>query len=146
MTIRRILTGWQPDRLRDDARGGTADLWTLDVRTRKAKSLTSGPGGDFRPAWSPDGMWIAFSSDRESSLPMAKGRWEHLHLDRKRRVLFRSSRSHPDPAAISVRHGRPMECGSPSLPTARVRFQWRKAVGSTSISSISIWCARTAAG
>lgn len=60
--------------------GGTADLWILDVRTRKAKSLTSGPGGDFRPAWSPDGMWIAFSSDRESSLPMAKGRWEHLHL------------------------------------------------------------------
>jgi Tol biopolymer transport system component len=60
--------------------GGTADLWILDVRTRKAKSLTSGPGGDFRPAWSPDGKWIAFSSDRESSLPMAKGRWEHLHL------------------------------------------------------------------
>ncbi|MEO7142209.1 MAG: hypothetical protein ABI165_01760 [Bryobacteraceae bacterium] len=60
--------------------GGTADLWILDVKTRRAKPLTSGPGGDFRPAWSPDGKWIAFSSDRESSLPMAKGRWEHLHL------------------------------------------------------------------
>jgi TolB protein len=59
---------------------GTADLWTLDVATKRAKPLTSGPGGDFRPAWSPDGKWIAFSSDRESSLPMAKGRWEHLHL------------------------------------------------------------------
>ena len=59
---------------------GTADLWILDVKTRHAKPLTSGPGGDFRPAWSPDGKWIAFSSDRESSLPMAKGRWEHLHL------------------------------------------------------------------
>ena len=35
--------------------GGTADLWTLDLQTRRAKPLTSGPGGDFRPAWSPDG-------------------------------------------------------------------------------------------
>ncbi len=60
--------------------GGTADLWILDLKTRSSHPLTSGPGGDFRPAWSPDGKWIAFSSDRESSLPMAKGRWEHLHL------------------------------------------------------------------
>src|SRR5262249_21571873 len=30
--------------------GGTADLWTMDLRTRKAKALTSGPGGDFRPS------------------------------------------------------------------------------------------------
>ena len=59
---------------------GTANLWILDVKTRQARALTSGKGGDFRPAWSPDGKWIAFSSDRESSLPMAKGRWEHLHL------------------------------------------------------------------
>ena len=28
---------------------GTADLWVLDLRTRKVRSLTSGPGGDFRP-------------------------------------------------------------------------------------------------
>src|SRR5215831_3597855 len=34
--------------------GGTADLWTLDLQTRRAKALTSGPGGDFRPSWSPD--------------------------------------------------------------------------------------------
>src|SRR3989442_11120792 len=40
--------------------GGTADLWILDLRTRKARPLTSGAGGDFRPAWSPDGKWIAF--------------------------------------------------------------------------------------
>lgn len=60
--------------------GGTADLWILDASTRQAHSLTSGPGGDFRPSWSPDGQWIAFSSDRDSSLPVAKGRWERLHL------------------------------------------------------------------
>jgi TolB protein len=59
---------------------GRANLWLLDVATRKARPLTSGDGGDFRPAWSPDGKWIAFSSDRGSSLPPAKGRWERLHL------------------------------------------------------------------
>jgi TolB protein len=60
---------------------GHANLWILDLRTRKAKALTSGmSGGDFRPSWSPDGKWIAFSSDRGSTLPMGKGRWEHLQI------------------------------------------------------------------
>ena len=60
--------------------GGHANLWILDVATRKATPLTSGDGGDFRPSWSPDGKWIAFSSDRGSDLPPAKGRWERLQL------------------------------------------------------------------
>jgi Tol biopolymer transport system component len=59
---------------------GTANLWILDAATHKAMPLTSGHGGDFRPSWSPDGAWIAFSSDRDSDLPPAKGRWERLHL------------------------------------------------------------------
>lgn len=59
---------------------GLANLWILNVTTREAKALTSGHGGDFRPSWSPDGRWIAFSSDRESDLPPAKGRWERLHV------------------------------------------------------------------
>jgi Tol biopolymer transport system component len=60
--------------------GGRANLWIVDLRDRKSHALTSGSGGDFRPSWSPDGKWIAFSSDRGSTLPMAKGRWEHLHI------------------------------------------------------------------
>jgi len=59
---------------------GFANLWVLDVATHKAHALTSGHGGDFRPAWSPDGQWIAFSSDRDSNFPDAKGRWERLHI------------------------------------------------------------------
>jgi Tol biopolymer transport system component len=59
---------------------GFANLWILDLATHNAHALTSGHGGDFRPAWSPDGKWIAFSSDRDSSLPDAKGRWERLHI------------------------------------------------------------------
>src|SRR5262249_40448848 len=59
---------------------GRANLWILDMATRKVHALTTGRGSDFRPSWSPDGKWIAFSSDRESSMPMRKGAWEHLHL------------------------------------------------------------------
>ncbi len=30
--------------------GGTGDLWILDLPTKRAKPLTSGDGGDFRPS------------------------------------------------------------------------------------------------
>jgi TolB protein len=60
--------------------GGTANLWTLDIATKRAEALTTGPGGDCRPAWSPDGNWIAFSSSRGNPMPFAHGRWERLQL------------------------------------------------------------------
>ncbi len=88
--------------------GGTADLWTLDLQTKKAKALTSGPGGDFRPAWSADGTWIAFSSDRGSTMPMGHGRWEHLQLADLYLV-------HPDGTGLKriTEHGK--FCGSPKF-------------------------------
>jgi len=64
------------------------NIWTLDLKTKKLRNLTGQPGvqgkqgfpnGFFRPSWSPDGKWLAFSSDRNTEW---KGHhdgagWEH---------------------------------------------------------------------
>lgn len=66
-----------------------ANVWLLDLKTRQLTNLTTRPGiqGDstkpdafLRPAWSPDGQWIAFSSDRNTEwLGHGHGSgWEHV--------------------------------------------------------------------
>ena len=66
-----------------------ANIWLLDLKTKHLRNLTGSaeiqgdpmkPDGFYRPAWSPDGQWIAFSSDRNTEW---KGHdnnagWEHL--------------------------------------------------------------------
>lgn len=50
----------------------TTNIWVLDLKTKRARNLTwdgkTTPAptmhSNFRPSWSPDGQWIAFSSDR----------------------------------------------------------------------------------
>ncbi|WP_199809920.1 PD40 domain-containing protein [Streptomyces sp. NRRL F-5126] len=63
-------------------------IWLLDLRTQKLTNLTgtaalagdpASPDGHFRPSWSPDGQWLAFSSDRDTAWrghDNGKG-WEH---------------------------------------------------------------------
>lgn len=67
----------------------TANIWILNLKTRKVRTLTaqagiagdSGkPNGFFHPSWSPDGKWIAFSSDRNTQWTghgNGSG-WEHV--------------------------------------------------------------------
>lgn len=67
----------------------TANIWILDLATRSLRNLTgsaalqgdtSKPHAFLRPAWSPDGQWIAFSSDRNTEwLGHGNGSgWEHV--------------------------------------------------------------------
>ncbi|MEP7243471.1 MAG: hypothetical protein ABI885_07260 [Gammaproteobacteria bacterium] len=71
----------------------TTNIWVMDVAGRKAKNLTgdgnSTPSltmnGNFRPAWSPDGQWLAFSSDRGEKWSGAEtgagaGHWQPISL------------------------------------------------------------------
>jgi Tol biopolymer transport system component len=59
---------------------GFAHLVVIDLGTRRTAALTSDRRGDFRPAWSHDGNWIAFSSADGNQAPFAHGRWERLQL------------------------------------------------------------------
>ncbi len=57
---------------------GTANLWLLDLVAKNYTNLTKNQGGSFRPAWSPDSAWLAFSSDREGTTGVNPGHWELL--------------------------------------------------------------------
>jgi WD40-like Beta Propeller Repeat len=51
-------------------RDGDADIFIMPLRPhgppaeKEAINLTRHPGGDFNPAFSPDGKWIVFASER----------------------------------------------------------------------------------
>ena len=68
--------------------GYRANIWVMDLRNGAARNLTgaadvqgeiSNPNSFLRPSWSPDGQWLAFSSDRNTDWRGHSGGkgWEH---------------------------------------------------------------------
>ena len=45
------------------AKGGNSDIYTMDLKTRKAVRLTSGSSIETSPCYSPDGKYITYNSD-----------------------------------------------------------------------------------
>ncbi len=86
--------------------GATSNIFILDIATRRARPLTSDRDGNYRPSWSPDGQWIAFSSSRGKTLTFAHGRWEHLQFADIYVV-------HPDGTGLKPVGERGSFCGSP---------------------------------
>lgn len=63
----------------------TTNIWLLNLKTRTLRNLTTPiageankPNGYFRPAWSPDGQWLAFASDRNTVWKGRSHAWEHI--------------------------------------------------------------------
>jgi len=45
-------------------------LWRQRIGTTEASELTSGPGYDYQPDWSPDGRWVVYSSYRNDAIEL----------------------------------------------------------------------------
>jgi Tol biopolymer transport system component len=45
--------------------GGDYEIYVAEVATGEANQLTDSPGADGWPVWSPDGEWIAFTTERD---------------------------------------------------------------------------------
>ena len=43
---------------------GDGDIFIIDVATREMSRITTDTAHDWHPAWSPDGQWIAYISDK----------------------------------------------------------------------------------
>ena len=53
---------------------GNWDVWTYDIERGVATRLTFGDSYDADPVWSPDGRWIAFSSERDGMVSVYRKR------------------------------------------------------------------------
>ena len=48
--------------------GGDYEIYVVDLSSVEVTQLTDSPGADGWPVWSPDGEWIAFTTERDDCL------------------------------------------------------------------------------
>ncbi len=81
----------------EDRRMTTIQLYSLD--SKKTIEVTDGWFTSFGPAFSPDGKYLFFVSDRSFSPLYGQTEWNHIYLDMARIYLVTLSKSVPSPFA-----------------------------------------------
>jgi dipeptidyl aminopeptidase/acylaminoacyl peptidase len=74
-----LRTGRSPE-------GFDSDIYIADVKTNETRNLTEGKADNWSPAWSPDGRYLAFLSDRDADGQARLWTWD-AETDRIKKVL-----------------------------------------------------------
>src|SRR5712691_13234651 len=61
-------------------------IWMVSVEGGEAQQFTTGPANAHSPAWSPDGRWLAFVSEREGEAASKDGKEQKKHGKGKAQV------------------------------------------------------------
>ena len=73
---------------------GDFDIWIMEADGAAPRRLTNAPGLDSRPAWSPDGRHLAFTTNRRGHLEI----WVMASDGRDQRPLITADTDVADPA------------------------------------------------